>query len=76
VAITDTFQSIVMVVSFIIIPSVIYKNFGGFQALDPETYPQPQFYQMLSRETQWDFWQFSLINFSFFTLPHFMQVRT
>jgi Na+/proline symporter len=76
VAITDSFQAIVMTLSFIIIPSVIYKNFGGFRDLDPETYPQPQFYQTLSREKQWDFWQFSLINFSFFTLPHFMQVRT
>jgi SSS family solute:Na+ symporter len=76
VAITDSFQAIVMVLSFIIIPSVIYKHFGGYRDLDPGTYPQPQFYQTLSREKQWDFWQFSLINFSFFTLPHFMQVRT
>jgi Na+/proline symporter len=76
VAITDTFQAIVMALSFIIISSVIYRNFGGYRDLDPETYPQPQFYQTLAREQQWDFWQFSLINFSFFTLPHFMQVRT
>jgi Na+/proline symporter len=29
VAIKDSFQAIVMALSFIIIPTVIYKNFGG-----------------------------------------------
>jgi Na+/proline symporter len=73
VALTDTIQALIMVLSFIIIPSVMVRNFGGWADLDPETYPKPEFYQTLSREQQWDFWQFSLINFSFFTLPHLLQ---
>jgi SSS family solute:Na+ symporter len=73
VALTDSIQAIVMVISFVIIPSVIAKNFGGWADLDPETYPKPEFYQTLSKDRQWDFWQFSLINFSFFTLPHLLQ---
>ena len=73
VALTDAIQALIMVLSFIVIPSVIVKNFGGWEDLDYETYPKPQFYQNLSKEKQWDFWTFSLINFSFFTLPHLMQ---
>lgn len=75
VALTDTIQAIIMVLSFIVLPSVIVKNWGGWSALDPESYPKPEFYQTPSTESQWGFWQFSLINFSFFTLPHLMQVR-
>ena len=74
VALTDTFQAIVMVGSFIIVPSVIVKNFGGWKDLEPASYPQPQFYQTLSQTQQWNFWQFALVNFAFFTLPHLMQV--
>lgn len=40
---------------------------------DPATYPKPEFYQTPSSDNQWSFWQFSLINFSFFTLPHCVQ---
>lgn len=75
VALTDTIQAVIMVTSFILIPFVIIKNWGGWRDLDPETYPKPEFYQTPSKESQWDFWQFSLINFGFFTLPHLMQVR-
>ena len=75
VALTDTIQAVIMVLSFIVLPSVIVKNWGGWSVLDPESFPRPEFYQSPSRETQWGFWQFSLINFSFFTLPHLMQVR-
>ena len=73
VALTDSFQAIVMILSFIVLPIVILKNFGGWQDLNPSTYPQPQFYQTLSKDSQWEFWQLSLVNFSFFTLPHLMQ---
>lgn len=48
-------------------------HYGGWAALDPTTYPKPEFYQTPSKDSQWQFWQFSLINISFFTLPHIMQ---
>ncbi len=73
VALTDAFQAVVMVTSFVILPVVVLRNFGGWKDLDPETYPKPQFYQTLTKESQWGFWQFSLVNFSFFTLPHLIQ---
>lgn len=49
VALTDLFQAVVMVLSFIILPVVVLKNFGGWKDLDPETYPRPQSYQTLSK---------------------------
>lgn len=49
VALTDLFQAVVMVVSFIILPSVFLKEFGGWKELDPETYPRPESYQTLSK---------------------------
>lgn len=73
VALTDSIQAIVMVLSFIIIPSVLMKNYGGWQDLEPETFPKPEFYQTMTKDQQWDFWQFALVNFSFFTLPHLLQ---
>lgn len=73
VALTDTIQAIVMVISFVVIPSVIAKNFGGWSDIDPETYPRPEFYQTPTAAQQWDFWQFALVNVSFFTLPHLLQ---
>jgi solute:Na+ symporter, SSS family len=73
VALTDAFQAVVMMTAFFITPIVITKNFGGWRDLDAETFPKPQLYQTMSKEQQWSFWQFSLINFSFFTLPHLVQ---
>lgn len=73
VAICDTIQAFVMIFSFIIIPSVIKKNFGGWVDLDLESYPRKDFFQTFDKEQQWNFWQLSVINFSFFTLPHLLQ---
>lgn len=73
VAITDSIQGLVMLVSFIAIPIIIKVNFGGWTSLDPTTYPRPEFYQTPSASQQWDMWQFALINMSFFTLPQFIQ---
>ena len=73
VAFTDSIQGLIMVFSFIAIPIIIAANFGGWNSLDPETYPQPSFYQTPSGDAQIKFWQFTLVNFSFFTLPHFIQ---
>lgn len=73
VALTDAVQALIMVASFVIVPSIITRQFGGWTVLDPETYPKPQLYQTMSREAQWSFWQFSLVNFAAFTLPHLVQ---
>lgn len=61
-----------MLLSFIMVPSVMMKNYGGWKDLDPFTYPRPDFYQSQSLKQQWQFWQFSIINLSFFALPHLM----
>lgn len=73
VAFTDSIQGLIMVFSFLAIPILMAQHFGGWSSLDPETYPQPSFYQTPTSDSQWKFWQFGLINFSFFTLPHFLQ---
>jgi solute:Na+ symporter, SSS family len=73
VALTDAFQAVVMIFAFIATPLVIVKHFGGWGDFNPLTFPKPQLYQTLSIEQQWSFWEFSLVNFSFFTLPHLVQ---
>jgi Na+/proline symporter len=73
VALTDCIQAVIMVFTFIAVPCVLKTSFFGWNSLDPYEYPRPEYYQTPSRETQWGFWQFSFINFSFFTLPHLMQ---
>lgn len=73
VALTDSIQGFIMVAAFIIIPCVIYRNFGGWTDFDPETFPRPYFYPTPSVPLQWYAWQFALLNFSFFTLPHLIQ---
>ena len=73
VAFTDTIQAFALVFGFLFIPIILKINFGGWAELDPETYPKPEFYQTPSKDAQWLFWQFSLVNLSFFTLPHMVQ---
>lgn len=73
VALTDCIQGFIMVLSFVLLPSVIKANFFGWSELSPDMYPKPEFYQTPSKDGQLAFWQFSLINISFFTLPHLMQ---
>jgi Na+/proline symporter len=74
VAATDSLQALVMFFSFIAVPSVIAGILGvGWKDLDPFSYPKPHYYQTPTKETQWDFWQFSMSGFAFFTLPHLMQ---
>ena len=73
IALSDSIQGLIMLLSFVMIPIVIRKNFGGWTSLDPTTYPRPDFYQTPSKDDQWNFWQFSLINIAFFALPHLMQ---
>eukprot|EP00523_Entomoneis_sp_CCMP467_P001185 CAMPEP_0168750260 /NCGR_PEP_ID=MMETSP0724-20121128/17173_1 /TAXON_ID=265536 /ORGANISM="Amphiprora sp., Strain CCMP467" /LENGTH=730 /DNA_ID=CAMNT_0008798261 /DNA_START=26 /DNA_END=2218 /DNA_ORIENTATION=+ len=73
VALTDSIQGFVMMLSFVLLPIIIKNHFGGWTELDPSTYPRPDFYQTPTRDEQWRQWQFYLLGFSFFTLPHLMQ---
>ena len=73
VALTDAIQGVIMAISFLAIPIVIKRNFGGWEDLDPETFPRPELYQNLDASQQWLFWNFSMVNISFFTLPHLVQ---
>ena len=73
VALTDCVQGLVMVVGYILLSCVLARNFGGWKDLDPATYPKPEFFQTPSKALQLDFWQFTIVTFSFFTLPHLMQ---
>jgi solute:Na+ symporter, SSS family len=72
-ALTDCIQGFTMAFSFIMTAIVIKKNFGGWTDLYPQTYLKPQFYQTPTGEQQWNFWQSTLLNFSFFALPHLIQ---
>ena len=57
VALTDSIQSIVMCISFLLLPLVIKYHFGGWTEIDVSTYPRPDFYQTFSKQEQWSFWQ-------------------
>lgn len=72
IAMSDNIQGFIMLISFICLPSVMVKNFGGWKDLDPLTYPRPEFYQTQPMSQQLQFWQFSLINISFLALPHIL----
>lgn len=72
VAITDTIQAFIMVAAFLLIP-IALKNNSDELVDDWESYSRPDFYQTPSKDSQWLFWQFSMINVSFLTLPHVMQ---
>ena len=52
IAMSDVFQGLVMFLSFVMITSVMKKNFGGWTDLNPETYPRPEFYQTQSAGLQ------------------------
>jgi Na+/proline symporter len=73
VALTDTIQAFALVFGFIFVPIVIVQNFGGWNELDPFSYPKREFYQTPTNDAQWLFWQFTMVNLSFFTLPHMVQ---
>eukprot|EP00978_Attheya_sp_CCMP212_P006957 scaffold16242_cov55-Attheya_sp.AAC.4 len=73
VALTDGVQGIIMTVAFMAIPIVIKRQFGGWNSLDLNEYPKPSFYQNPSGDSQWLLWNFSVVNFGFFSLPHLLQ---
>ena len=73
VALSDAVQGVVMLISFICLPCVILRNYGGWKDINPMTYGRPEFYQTPSSSDQWFFWQFSLVNICYFTFPHLVQ---
>uniref|UniRef100_A0A7S2XU93 Uncharacterized protein n=2 Tax=Attheya septentrionalis TaxID=420275 RepID=A0A7S2XU93_9STRA len=73
VALTDGVQGIIMTVAFMAIPFVIIRQYGGWNSLDFNEYPEPSFYQSPSGDNQWLFWNFTIVNFGFFSLPHLLQ---
>jgi len=73
VALTDSIQGFVIFISYMIIPFAIVKHFGGWASLSPTNFPRPDFYQTLSEERQWTFWQFTVLNIAFFSLPPLIQ---
>lgn len=73
VAMTDTLQGVVIFLSYIALPIAIYVNFGGWDDLEPETFPRPDFYQTMTKYDQMQFWQFALVNVAFFSMPTLIQ---
>eukprot|EP00985_Skeletonema_marinoi_P019397 scaffold11114_cov158-Skeletonema_marinoi.AAC.5 len=57
VALTDTVQGAIMILGSIAVACVIKVHYGGWTALDPETFYRPEFYQTPSRQQQWYWWQ-------------------
>ena len=45
VAMSDSLQGFVMLITFFTLPFVIMKNYGGWKDIDPLTYGRPDFYQ-------------------------------
>ena len=62
-----------MIFCFIALPIVVSKNFVGWNDLDYQTYPRPDFYQTPQTAEAWQFWNFAMIFFSGFTMPMMMQ---
>jgi len=60
VAWTDAVQGLLMTVGFVVLPIVVTAQWGGWEGLDPQTYPQPSFYQVPDTDTQFLFWNFTI----------------
>lgn len=73
VALTDTIQGFVILVSYICLPIVVHMNWGGYEDIDLSTFARPDFFQTMSAFDQWQFWQFTIINIAFFGLPPLIQ---
>ena len=73
VALTDCIQGFIMVFCFIALPSIITKNYVGWNDLDWETYPRPEFYQTPSGSEQWLFLNFVISLAGGFLQPHLIQ---
>lgn len=60
VALTDMVQGAIMVLGTVSVTCVIFHYWGGWVALDPLTYPRPEFYQTPTRQEQWMWFQLVL----------------
>ena len=69
VALTDTLQGAIMVFGAISVTCVIKHVWGGWVALDPLTFPRPDFYQTPTKEQQWIWWQICLIDIALVFYP-------
>lgn len=45
VALTDCVQGCIMLVAYVCLPIIITRNFGGWDSIDPETYPRQDYIQ-------------------------------
>lgn len=43
VAMTDSIQAFVIILSFVTLPIVVRRHFGGWHSLDPLDHPRPDF---------------------------------
>lgn len=69
VALTDTVQGFIMVFGVISVTCVIKHVWGGWTALDPLTYPRPDFYQTPTKEQQWIWWQVCFLQIALVFYP-------
>jgi Na+/proline symporter len=61
VALTDTVQGAIMIFGVVSVTCVIQNIWGGWAALDPLTFPKPEFYTTPTKEEQWSWWQICLL---------------
>ena len=69
VALTDTVQGAIMVFGAVSVTCVIKRVWGGWVALDPLTFPRPDFYQTPTKEQQWIWWQICLLDIALVFYP-------
>ena len=53
VALSDAVQGVEMLISFICLPLVVLRHYGGWKDIDPMTFGRPDFYQTPSSDDQW-----------------------
>ena len=73
VALTDSIQAVIMVFSFVAVPTVLATRYYSWADLSSATYPRPEYYDTPSKNAQLGMWQTSMILMSYFTLPHYVQ---
>ena len=69
VALTDTVQGFIMIFGSVSVAFCILRNYGGWNTLDPTTYPRPDFFQTPTKKQQWIWWQLGLLGTSFAFYP-------
>ena len=64
VALTDSVQGVIMIFGAVSVTCVIKYYWGGWVALDPSTFPSPEFYQTPTKNQQWIWFQLTLLTVS------------